>query len=183
MFNLLYRFIEKLVKGSGILGAFLFLIVMGITTYEVLVRYLLNAPTTWSLELSVILTIWATFLGVAYTLQQGGHTQVDLIVSRLSERSRRALKIFIYFFILLFSIFLTWASLVPAIEAYLIKEVTQSYTRTPLVILMIPIPIGAILLIIEIVRELIEMFRLNPIKNSKGTLDLAETYRKSSPPV
>jgi TRAP-type C4-dicarboxylate transport system permease small subunit len=158
--NLLHRFVEKLVKGSGILGAFLFLIVMGITTYEVLVRYLLNAPTTWSLEISVILTMWATFLGIAYTLQQGGHTQVDLVVSRLSERSRRVLRIFVYLFVLLFSIFLTWASLVPAIEAYLIKEVTQSYTRTPLVILMISVPIGGFLLILEIVRELTGMFRL-----------------------
>jgi len=158
-FAFLHRFVERLVKVAGILGAFSFLMVMAITTYEVLVRYLLNAPTTWSLEISVILTMWGTFLGVAYTLQQGGHTQVDLIVSRLSERVRRILKIFIYLFVLLFSIFLTWASLVPAIEAYLIKEVTQSYTRTPLVILMISIPIGGILLILEIVRELTELFR------------------------
>ena len=159
MFDLLHRFIEKLVKGSGILGAFLFLLVMFITTYEVLVRYLFNAPTTWSLEISVILTIWGTFLGVAYTLQQGGHTQVDLLVNRLSERNRRILRIFVYLFVLLFSIFLTWASLLPAVEAYIIKEVTQSYTRTPLVILMISVPIGGFLLILEIVRELAEMFR------------------------
>ena len=159
MVNLLHRFIEKLVKGSGILGAFLFLLVMFITTYEVLVRYLFNAPTTWSLEISVILTIWGTFLGVAYTLQQGGHTQVDLFVNRLSERNRRILRIFVYLFVLLFSIFLTWASLLPAVEAYIIKEVTQSYTRTPLVILMISVPIGGFLLILEIVRELAEMFR------------------------
>ena len=159
MFDLLHRFIEKLVKGSGILGAFLFLLVMFITTYEVLVRYLFNAPTTWSLEISVILTIWGTFLGVAYTLQQGGHTQVDLVVNRLSELNRRILRIFVYLFVLLFSIFLTWASLLPAVEAYIIKEVTQSYTRTPLVILMISVPIGGFLLILEIVRELAEMFR------------------------
>ena len=154
-----HRFVEKFVKGSGILGAFLFLIVMGITTYEVLVRYIFNAPTTWSMEISVILTMWGTFLGVAYTLQQGGHTQIDLVINRFSERSKRILRIFVYLFVMLFSIFLTWASLVPAIEAYLIKEVTQSYTRTPLFILMISIPIGGILLIIEIIRELVEMFQ------------------------
>jgi TRAP-type C4-dicarboxylate transport system permease small subunit len=154
-----YRLVEKFVKGSGILGAYLFFIVMGITTYEVLVRYIFNAPTTWSMEISVILTMWGTFLGVAYTLQQGGHTQIDLVINRFSERSRRILRIFVYLFIMLFSIFLTWASLVPAIEAYLIKEVTQSYTRTPLFILMISIPIGGILLILEIIRELVEMFR------------------------
>jgi TRAP-type C4-dicarboxylate transport system permease small subunit len=160
LFGLLHRIVEKLVKGSGIFGSLLFLIVMGITTYEVLARYLFNAPTTWSLEISVILTMWATFLGVAYTLQQGGHTQVDLVINRLSGRSRRVLRIFVYIFIMVFSIFLTWASLVPAIEAYLIKEVTQSYTRTPLVILMISIPIGGVLLILEVVREFVELLRL-----------------------
>jgi TRAP-type C4-dicarboxylate transport system permease small subunit len=160
MFGLFHRFAEKLVKGSGILGALLFLLVMGITTYEVLVRYLFNAPTTWSLEISVILTMWGTFLGVAYTMQQGGHTQVDLIINRLSDRSRRVVRIFVYLFIMVFSIFLTWASLVPAIEAYLIKEVTQSYTRTPLVILMISIPAGGVLLTLEIIREFADLLRL-----------------------
>jgi TRAP-type C4-dicarboxylate transport system permease small subunit len=159
MFGLFHRFAEKLVKGSGILGALLFLLVMGITTYEVLVRYLFNAPTTWSLEISVILTMWGTFLGVAYTMQQGGHTQVDLIINRLSDRSRRVVRIFVYLFIMVFSIFLTWASLVPAIEAYLIKEVTQSYTRTPLVILMISIPAGGVLLTLEIIREFADLLR------------------------
>jgi TRAP-type C4-dicarboxylate transport system permease small subunit len=110
------------------------------------------------MEISVILTMWGTFLGVAYTLQQGGHTQIDLVINRFSERSKRILRISVYLFVMLFSIFLTWASLVPAIEAYLIKEVTQSYTRTPLFILMISIPIGGILLILEIIRELVEMF-------------------------
>lgn len=158
-FDSAHKFGGKLVKGSGIVGAFLFLIVMGITTYEVLVRYIFNAPTTWSLEISVILTMWGTFLGVAYTLQQGGHTHVDLVINKFSSRSRRTLRILVYLFVMFFSIFLTWASLGPAIEAYLIKEVTQSYTRTPLFILMISIPIGSILLIIEIIRKLLEMFQ------------------------
>jgi len=158
-FDSAHKFGRKLVKGSGIVGAFLFLIVMVITTYEVLVRYFFNAPTTWSLEISVILTMWGTFLGVAYTLQQGGHTNVDLVINKFSSRSRRTLRILVYLFVMFFSIFLTWASLGPAIEAYLIKEVTQSYTRTPLFILMISIPIGSILLIIEIIRELVEMFQ------------------------
>jgi C4-dicarboxylate transporter DctQ subunit len=157
--NILNRFVCKLVKGSGILGALLILIVMGITTYEVLMRYVFNAPTTWSLEISVILTMWGTFLGVAYTLQQGGHTSVDILINRFSEKKRKTIKRFIYLFVLLFCIFLTWVSLVPTIEAYRLKEVTQSYTRTPLFILMFSIPIGGVLLILEIVRELFEMSR------------------------
>lgn len=155
----LHQFVGTLVKGSGILGALLFFMVMGITTYEVLMRYLFNAPTTWSLEISVILTMWGTFLGVAYTLRQEGHTNVDLVVNRLSEQCRRTLKILIFFLIMVFSIFLTWVSLVPAIEAYLDKEVTQSYTRTPLFILMFSVPVGGMLLILEILRELFEMSR------------------------
>ena len=151
-----HSFVRKLVKVSGVGGALLLLIVMGVTTYEVVMRYIFNSPTTWSLEISVILTLWATFLGIAYTLQQGGHTSVDLVINRLSPRKRKAIRICIYLFMLLFSIFLTWTSLFPAIEAYLINEVTQSYTRTPLFILMIPVPIGGILLILEIVRELFE---------------------------
>lgn len=159
-----HSFVSKLVKGSGILGALLFLFVMGVTTYEVLMRYIFNSPTTWSLEISVILTLWGTFLGLAYTLQQGGHTSVDLVINRLSTRKRKTIRICIYLFMLLFCIFLTWTSLGPAIEAYFIKEVTQSYIRTPLFILMIPVPIGGILLILEIVRELFEKESSVPIE-------------------
>jgi TRAP-type C4-dicarboxylate transport system permease small subunit len=66
---------------------------------------------------------------------------------------------------LLFAILLTWASFIPSIEAYLLGEVTQSYTRTPLYLLMFSIPIGGMLLILEILRELFEMFQRRGMKD------------------
>ena len=42
-------------------------------TYEVTMRYLFNAPTTWVMETSIYVTMASTFLSLAYGLREKAH--------------------------------------------------------------------------------------------------------------
>lgn len=158
-FDSYHRLVARLVTGAGIVGAFLILVVAGITFYDVVMRYIFEKPTTWSLDFSIYLVMWGTFLSAAYTLEQGGHISVDVVVKRLSERKRISIKIIVYILVLLFCAILTWRSSVSSIDAYRFKEVTLSYTRTPLYVPMLAIAVGGGLLVLEIFRELLEFFQ------------------------
>ncbi len=46
------RGLERVTDALGWLGAWLFFAVGGMITYEVVMRYLFNAPTIWAEELS-----------------------------------------------------------------------------------------------------------------------------------
>jgi TRAP-type C4-dicarboxylate transport system permease small subunit len=71
-----------MVSGLGVL-------VMGlILTYEVLSRYLFNAPTIWVQETSTYLYMWTMLAAASYTLQTRKHVHVDLVVDRLPARPK-----------------------------------------------------------------------------------------------
>jgi TRAP-type C4-dicarboxylate transport system permease small subunit len=71
-----------MVSGLGVLAMGLIL------TYEVVVRYVLNAPTIWAQEVSTYLYMWTMLAAASYTLQTGKHVHVDLLVERLPHRPR-----------------------------------------------------------------------------------------------
>ena len=58
---------EKLVSLCALLAGGLVALVCAVTFYEVISRYVFNAPTTWSLDISIYAMFWACFLGGAYT--------------------------------------------------------------------------------------------------------------------
>ncbi len=68
--------------------------VMGIdVTWQVASRFLLGAPSSFTEELAGFLLIWIGVLGGAYCLRTGSHLGIDLLVSRLPGRARRAATI------------------------------------------------------------------------------------------
>jgi TRAP-type C4-dicarboxylate transport system permease small subunit len=75
-----------MVSGIGVLAMGLIL------TYEVLSRYLFNAPTIWVQETSTYLYMWTMLAAGSYTLQMRKHVHVDLVVDRLPARPKAVLE-------------------------------------------------------------------------------------------
>lgn len=88
--------IEKILRRlNGILGTLcgLGILAMGlILFYEVVSRYFFNAPTIWASEVAVYIFMWTMFCGAAYTLQEGKHVHIDLLLERLPNPLRRVLR-------------------------------------------------------------------------------------------
>ncbi|HCL78884.1 MAG TPA: TRAP transporter small permease [Synergistaceae bacterium] len=75
------------VSGLGIL-------LMGlILCYEVVARFLFNAPTIWVQEVAVYLFMWTMLAGASYTLMLGKHVRIDLVFDRLPPKVQRAFDI------------------------------------------------------------------------------------------
>lgn len=51
--------------------------------FEVLMRYFLNRPTVWTLEITENILVWVTFLGTAWLLRREGHVKIDFLILRL----------------------------------------------------------------------------------------------------
>lgn len=157
-FFLYSRFVERVVTIAAVVGASLLLVVTLITFYEVIMRYVFGAPTTWSIDYSIYLIMWGTFLGAAFTLKQGAHIHVDVIVKRFPKKTKTLIGMVAFCLIFIFCAILAWTGFGSSLHAYLFKEITISYMRTPLYLPLLSIPFGATLLVLEIIRELVEMF-------------------------
>jgi C4-dicarboxylate transporter, DctQ subunit len=59
-------------------------------TYDVLMRYVLAAPTDWAYPLNSVGVLVATMLAVPHLYATGHHISMDLLYRALPERMRRA---------------------------------------------------------------------------------------------
>jgi TRAP-type mannitol/chloroaromatic compound transport system permease small subunit len=94
-------FIDSLSTWVGKAFAWLILILAVAMTYEVFVRYALNAPTTWAFDISYI-TYGALFLmSGAYALARNNHVRGDFIYRSWRPRTQATvdLVLFIIFFL------------------------------------------------------------------------------------
>ena len=151
-------FLDGLITGAALLGGTLFAVITLIVFYEIIARYLFNAPTTWSIDISVYMVMWATFLGGAYTLREGGHVHVDVVLDRFSPKRELWIKICIYILILAFCMVLAWQGARSCLDAIRFNEVTLSAHRFPMWLPLFAIPVGGLLLTLRTIRILIEFF-------------------------
>jgi TRAP-type C4-dicarboxylate transport system permease small subunit len=76
-----------------VVGMFLAIPLMLITTFDVLGRGLFNKPLPGTLELSEYMLSIIILLGAAYTQQVKGHVGVDFLTSRFSANGRAVCSI------------------------------------------------------------------------------------------
>jgi TRAP-type mannitol/chloroaromatic compound transport system permease small subunit len=67
------------------------------TCYEVLARYLFNAPTPWSFDVSYIMYGALFMMGGAYTLSRGGHVRGDFLYRGWPPRWQARVDLVLYF--------------------------------------------------------------------------------------
>lgn len=60
--------------------------------FQVLTRFVLGEPATWSEPLVRVLLIWMAYLGLAAAVRAGSLVSVDLLYRMLRGRARRALE-------------------------------------------------------------------------------------------
>ncbi|MEZ5070890.1 MAG: TRAP transporter small permease [Bacteroidales bacterium] len=71
--------------------------------WQVVSRYLLSSPSSFTDELAGYLLIWVGVLGAAYVAGKQEHLAIDILLQRSSPRRQRILRILIHSFIFLFA--------------------------------------------------------------------------------
>jgi len=95
------HFIDSLSTWVGKSFGWLILVLTLGTCYEVFMRYILNAPTTWAFDFSYITYGGLFLMAGAYTLSRNGHVRGDVIYRLWPQRVQASidLTLFIIFFL------------------------------------------------------------------------------------
>jgi TRAP-type C4-dicarboxylate transport system permease small subunit len=64
-----------------------------LTTYQVVARYIFNSPSTWSEELVGYLFGWSTMLGATIVSGERGHMNIPILVDHFQPGMRKAFHI------------------------------------------------------------------------------------------
>ena len=92
------RFADTLSAWFGKAFAWLIVLMAVGTGYEVFVRYVLNDPTAWALDVSFIMYGTLFMMGGAYTLSRGGHVRGDFLYRLWQPRTQAKVDLVLYIF-------------------------------------------------------------------------------------
>lgn len=147
--------IDELSKTIGHAFAWCIVILIFGTSYEVFVRYLLNAPTDWAFDFSYILYGGLFFMSGAYTLSRGGHVRADMFSRLWPVRVQAGIELSLYILFFFPGILsMSIAGWHYAHDAFRIKEMSiNSPIGIPIWQIKMMIPVGAALLSLQGIAE------------------------------
>ena len=151
------KFIEKVTDVlSGYLQAGIIFFLMVTLLAEVLTRYILRSPLSIADEMGGYLLVSLTFMGLAYTWKEKGHVRVSLLISRLPHKFAHLLRFITLILATLFTLPLMKACYDLISDSLLFESRSGSWLRTPLAYPQTILLIGAIMLFLQLVAEIIK---------------------------
>jgi TRAP-type mannitol/chloroaromatic compound transport system permease small subunit len=154
----LVRIIDKFTDTTGTWVAWLNVPLVGVVAWEVFARYLFNAPTIWSFELTYMLYGTIFMLGAAYALHKGAHIRTDFFFEKWSIRTKGVIDSVAYLVFFFPSIFVFM--LVSGGEGLYSYSIAEESEQTPWRPYIWPfklmVPLACLLLLIQGVSETIK---------------------------
>ena len=153
------RIVDRLADFLGHLGAWLFFATGAMITYEVLARYLFNAPTIWAAELSQLLLLWGSFIAMATLLRRRSHIRITLLTARLSPLGQKVCEVFTLVFIAGFSVVPVWHGWFIAYDSFERGRSTGTMLNIPNWWSEMVIPLGFLVLLLQCLVEIPRVIR------------------------
>lgn len=129
--------------------SFLFVPMTLMAMYEVAMRYFFNAPTIWAWDINVQCFCAIVVLGGAHTLKQGGHVIMDILVNKLSPRTKLRLNLIVYLVFFFAMVIAIWQVSIFAWQSILLFEEASTIFGPPLYPIKSGILIGVIILFLQ----------------------------------
>ena len=130
------------------------------TTFEVVMRYFFNKPTVWVTETTGYLLIMTTVFASVYTLYWRGHINIVLVFKHLSSRTQIILGIATGALAVMFVAALVWQGWIMTADAYQQGGKHIGDMFVPQWVTFQLIPLGGVLLGLELLRQLYENLTL-----------------------
>ena len=81
-------YVDRVSEWMGKAGGWLCIVLMVEIMYDTLARYIFNAPTGWSYDISYMLYGAAFMLGTPWTLLVDKHVRIDILHGKMSAKSK-----------------------------------------------------------------------------------------------
>lgn len=113
----------------------------------------------------------ASFLALAYTLREGGHIRVTLILTRLNAKLRHVFEIWSLLFCSTVAVYFSWYTFLLIRESYEYNDLSSGMIAVPIWIPQSTMLVGLIVLSIALIDELCSTI----LGNKPGYADAGET--------
>jgi len=155
------RSINTLNKKIGVMTSYLALPLIVVVVWEVVMRYVFNAPTSWGFETTTFIYGVHFVLGFSYTHLHDGHVSIDVFEAKLPHKPRTILRLLTNLIIFIPSVgLLTIWSMIYAADSWQNWELASTSWAPPLYPFKTLMAVGFVLLFLQGVSRLIHDFRV-----------------------
>ena len=151
--------LNKISSATAWLGFISVLALVLLIAHDVFMRYVLNNPTRWTLEVAMAIQLLFGFLCAGYVLREGGHIRMQLLTDHVSQKSRLWLFITTSILGIFLCGVLAYYSFLMAQSSFRIGELT-TLVGYPVFLLKSMVMIGFSLLGIQFIAETYKYWQL-----------------------
>jgi len=147
--------IDRINHWAGTYVAYWAIIAVFVYYYEVLARYVFNAPTNWAHEGMFLMFGMQYLLAGGYGYLNEAHVRVDVLYEHRSARAKAIIDTMTSVFFFIFVLALLWSGAVFALDAIEVRETTLNEWGIQYWPVKLAIPVGAFLLLLQGVAKLV----------------------------
>ena len=161
-----FRFIDHFSKFSGLAVSQLYLIAALCTIYEVVSRYVFNAPTQWAFEVVMVLCATAWMLSAGYITLHKRHIAINVLYLMAGDRGKWYLDLFAYVVGVIALWLLADDAIVRALDSIRMTEKMGSAWNSPQpLVLKTMLVIGALMYLVQLLVNMHRHFASSLGKN------------------
>ncbi|MFZ1102586.1 MAG: TRAP transporter small permease subunit [Hyphomicrobiaceae bacterium] len=154
------RVIDTFTDLTGTIFSWMSIPLVAAVAYEVIARYVFNAPTIWSYDVTYMLYGALFMLGAAYALHKGAHIRTDFFWENFTPRTRGLIDSLSY--VLFFFPSFIALGIISYNEASYALSINEMSDQTPWRPLLWPfkfvVPIACALLLVQGFSEFLKSF-------------------------
>ena len=160
--QIFYKFVNKLSLWGAYLAALLLVSLTLLILTEIFIRYFFDLSTMIADEYGGYLYLALIFLGLAYTFNEYAHIRINILTSKMSEKSNRFVDVIAGIITILILIFTLYRTILFTYDSYSMEMVSEAVSATPLYLTQLVMPLGIPLFLLSVL-----VFVLKGLTNDK----------------
>lgn len=148
------RIFDHLLNFGAVLSGILLVFIMLSVSFDVILRYTLNQPLEWAVEISEYLLVGLTFFATAWVLRRDGHVKMDQLFNVLGPRTQNILNMITSILSAIACLIIVWYGTVVTIEHIQTGDSYYTTLEAPKWPISAIIVVGFVLLLFQFLRRI-----------------------------
>ena len=137
-----------------------------VVTWQVITRFIMQQPSSYTEELARFLLIWIGLLGASYALRTKAHLGIDLITHRINDVARKVVIITVHLLIILFTVFVMIIGGLYLVSLTLTLNQISAALGVKMGYIYLVIPLSGVLMVYYSVLSIFETSRATIVNDS-----------------
>ena len=168
------RFTHILTKVLRLILIILMAVIVLDVTWQVITRFILKNPSSFTEELAGFLLIWIGILGASYALHTRSHLGIDILTYKLKGAKKHTVEVVVYTIVLLFALFVMVVGGMRLVNLTFDLNQVSAAMGIPIGYVYLVLPVSGILMMFYSFGFILKAIRSNPdavVEHSVSALD------------